>query len=116
MGQVPIYDRVQTIIIIIKETPSVCPAPPCVTFSAPSAIKRNSMAVFNIIYIVEEAMHIKRTFFLKYMRVQLFPGSLKTKENYLYRSENIFGVLSAVALLLGIYMEIGDRLMVIYGD
>lgn len=39
-------------------------------------------------------MHIKRTFVLKYTRVQLFPGSLKTKENYLYRSENIFGVLS----------------------
>lgn len=60
---VPIYDRVPTIIIIIKETPSVCPAPPRVTFSAPSAIKRNSTAVFNIIYMVEEAMHIKRARF-----------------------------------------------------
>lgn len=94
----------------------MCPAPPRVTFSAPSAIKRNSTAVFNIIYIVEEAMHIKRAFFLKYTRVQLFFGSLKTKENYLYRSENIFGVLSAVWLYdRCIYMEIGDRLMVIYG-
>lgn len=92
----------------------MCPAPPRVTFSAPSAIKRNSTAVFNIIYIVEEAMHIKRTFLLKYTRVQLFPGSLKTKENYLYRSENIFGVLSAVPLLLPICMEIGGRLMVGY--
>lgn len=55
-------------------------------------------------------------FSLKYMHVQLFSGSLKTKENYLYRSENIFGVLSVVALRSGIYMEIGDHLMVIYGN